>query len=81
MRAALFGAATFLLICAAMAAGQVTLYRNGNIYTVDPAQPRAEAMVVEGARLSRSDRRPRPVPRQARRRPWSISKVARCCPG
>ena len=36
---------------AAMATAQPTLYRNANIYTGDAGVPRAEAMVVEGAKI------------------------------
>ena len=43
--------AAILAMCVSGAAAQQTLYTNANIYTVDPARPRAAAMLVDGAKI------------------------------
>ena len=40
-----------VLLAAAHAAGAPTVYRNGNIYTMDPARPRAQAIAVDAGRI------------------------------
>src|SRR5262245_35113581 len=51
MKTAFVGVLAALLATVGSAVGQVTLYRNANIDTVDAARPRAEAMVVENGRF------------------------------